>query len=285
MTSGLALALGAMLCFGIGDLVYKRAAAAGVAAHRFMLIQSCCYGLLVLAYGLGTRTLVFDQASLWGAVAGIFAYTGYYNFARSLRLGNVSINAPIFRLSFTVTAMLAILLLGERLTAPKVFGLLLALGAVWLLLGASAGGTALEPRAMRVALVRVLVATVAVGIANLLYKVGLRAGGTPAGLLVVQAVMVISLATIMVAFLDRGVRFRGVEFRYATMTAMLLACGFVLLMESLARGEASVLVPVAQMGFVVAAVVGFAFLREPFTPRKGGGLALALGALASFAAA
>ena len=57
----------------------------------------------------------------------------------------------------------------------------------------------------------------------------------------------------------------------------------VLLFESLARGEASVLVPISQMGFVVTAVFGLVFLREPFTMRKSGGLAFAVAALACLA--
>jgi len=58
-----------------------------------------------------------------------------------------------------------------------------------------------------------------------------------------------------------------------------------LLFESLARGEASVLVPISQMGFVVTAVIGVAFLGEPLTARKSAGLAFAVGALACLASA
>jgi len=44
-----------------------------------------------------------------------------------------------------------------------------------------------------------------------------------------------------------------------------------------------VLVPITQMGFVITAVFGVAFLREPFTSRKTAGLALALAALVCLA--
>ena len=59
--------------------------------------------------------------------------------------------------------------------------------------------------------------------------------------------------------------------------------GLILLFESLTRGEASVLVPISQMGFVVTAAYGVLFLREPFTARKVGGLLLALSALVMLA--
>lgn len=45
------------------------------------------------------------------------------------------------------------------------------------------------------------------------------------------------------------------------------------------RGEASVLVPVAQLSFVVTAGLGFVLARETLTLRKGFGLAFAVAAL------
>lgn len=53
--------------------------------------------------------------------------------------------------------------------------------------------------------------------------------------------------------------------------------------ESMARAQASVVVPIAQMGFIVTAMLGFLLLRESFTLRKGAGIAVAFGALASLA--
>jgi drug/metabolite transporter (DMT)-like permease len=53
------------------------------------------------------------------------------------------------------------------------------------------------------------------------------------------------------------------------------------MVEGMARAAVSVVVPIAQMGFVVTALLGFLFLREPFTARKGAGLAAALDALSS----
>ena len=53
--------------------------------------------------------------------------------------------------------------------------------------------------------------------------------------------------------------------------------------ELLARGDASVMVPVAQRGCGATALFGVVFLREPFSIRKAAGLAAALAALASLA--
>ncbi|TAK84162.1 MAG: hypothetical protein EPO20_15885 [Betaproteobacteria bacterium] len=281
MTPGLGYALGAMLCFGLGDLVYKRGAAAGAQAHHFLMVQTWFFAPSVLLYGLASGSLRYTPGVWWGGLAGLFVLIGFYNFAHSLKSGAISINAPVFRLSFAITAALAIALLGEPLTAYKIAGIALALLAAWLLLGAPAAGEA--RRESRASLVRVLAATVAVGIGNFIYKLGLQSGATPAALVVMQAAVVAPLATAFAATLDRGIRPTRAALRHAPVAAIVLACAFTFLVESIARGEASIVVPIGQMGFVVTVLLGFVFLREPFTLRKGAGLAAALAALASLA--
>jgi drug/metabolite transporter (DMT)-like permease len=279
MSSGIAFALGAMVFFGLGDLVYKRAAMAGVKAHHFLMVQSWGFTVSVLVYAALTGTLHFVAGSLWGLLAGLFMFTGFYNFAKSLHGGSISINAPIFRLSFVLTAALAIALLGEPLTPWKALGIGLALAATWLLLG----GTLEKQRESASSLLRVVVATVAVGIGNLVYTLGLRAGATPASIILAQAAVVVSLSTFLVGWSDGHIRPSGPVVRHAPRASLVLALAFVLMVEAMRRGQASVAVPIAQMGFVVTALLGFAFLGERFTARKGVGIACAVAALASLA--
>lgn len=271
-----------MLFFGLGDLVYKRAAAAGVQAHHFLMVQSWGFTAAVALYAALTGTLRFIPGSLWGAAAGFFMYTGFYNFARSLHGGSISINAPVFRLSFVLTAALAIALLGEPLTAYKAAGIGLALAAAWLLLGGQPE-TKEKHRENLSSLVRVLVATVAVGIGNFIYTLGLRAGATPASIILAQAAVVVSLSTIFVRLVDGRIRLSRPVLRHAPRASVVLALAFAFMVEAMARGQASVAVPIAQMGFVVTALLGFVFLREGFTARKGAGILAALAALASLA--
>ena len=280
MSPAIACALGALLCFGLGDLIYKQGAAAGAQPHQFLMLQSWVFTPIVFVYALATHQLEFVPGTLWGALAGVFILTGFYNFAHSLKTGSISINAPVFRLSFVITAALAVALLGEPPTAAKAAGIALALAAAWLLLG-GAGGPQREDRG---SLIRVLVATVAVGIGNFIYKLGLQAGATPASIIVAQGCAVVVGATLFVAWKEGGIRAEAPVRRFAPRAAVVLAAAFSLLVEALARGQASVVVPVAQMGFVVTALVGTLFLGERFTLRKGAGLLAALAALASLAA-
>src|SRR5471030_3467016 len=159
MTGALPYALAALVLFGIGDFIYKRATLAGLRADQLLMSQGWFFLPLIIGYGLLTGTLAPQPAALWGPLAGAFVFVGFYNFVRSLATGPVSINAPIFRLNFVVTALLAIAVLGETLTGSKFAGLTLALGATWLLLGARVPGE--RAHEDRGALLRVLLATLA----------------------------------------------------------------------------------------------------------------------------
>jgi drug/metabolite transporter (DMT)-like permease len=282
VTPGLELAFGSMVLLGLVDLVYQRGARAGVQPHHFVMLQGWFFAPAVTLYGLATGTLAPETGLLWGMGAGLFVFIALYHFARALKSGSISIVTPIFRLSFTVTVALAVLLLGEPLTAWKVAGLALALAAVWLLLGGESSGPA-APAAARASLVQALIAMAAMGAANFLYKVGAGTGSSPATFIAGQAAAFLPLSTGFAWIMDRGIQPPRGGWRYGAAVAVMFLAALVLLFESLARGEASVLVPITQMGFVVTAAFGLAFLREPLTLRKVSGLAFAVAALACLA--
>lgn len=282
MAPGVDLALGAMIFLGLADLAYKHGAAAGVQAHHFLVGQAWCFAPAVALYGLVTGTLAPERAFLWGMAAGVFVFIALYNFARALQSGAVSLVAPIFRLSFTVTVALAIVILGEPLTAWKAGGFALAFAAVWLLLGGEAGAGQ-SAAAARPALMRALVAMGAMGVANFIYKIGALTGGSPASFIAGQASVFLPLATGFAWVSDRGIRLPRSLWPPAAAAALFFLVALVLLFESLERGEASLLVPITQMGFVVTSIFGVVLLREPLRARKAAGLACAVAALVALA--
>ena len=63
----------------------------------------------------------------------------------------------------------------------------------------------------------------------------------------------------------------------------MLTFAFIFLLQGITRGEASVLVPIAQMSFIVTAIFGIGVLKEPLNIRKALGFVAAFGALAVLA--
>lgn len=281
MDQSIVYAIVAMVCYGISDFIYKQAATAGIRADHFLMTQGWLFCPLVIAYALATGTLALEPAALWGSLAGAFVFIGFFYFIRSLTAGSVSTNASIFRLNFIITVLLVVVWLGEPLTASKTAGLALALLATWLLVGA--GGDRAPAAAGRRSLLLVAVATLAFGTSNFFHTVGLRQGASPETLAVAQAALFMPLATVVVYVVDRTLRPPPVTFKYSAPAAIVLLAATISLLRSVAGGQASVLVPIAQMGFVVAALLGIFVLREPVTVRKMIGLVTALAALAALA--
>jgi uncharacterized membrane protein len=216
-------------------------------------------------------------------LAGVVSFIGFYNFSRSLAAGAVSVNASIFRMNFIVTVFLVIVFLGEPLTSLKLAGLALALLATWLLVGAGGSAGRAPEAERRRSLIQVALATLTFGASNFFHTVGLRHGALPETLVVAQAAVFMPLASAVVYAADRKLRPPPAAFKYSVAAALLLLSATILLLRGVAAGQASVLVPIAQMGFIVAALLGFFVLREPITTRKAIGLALALAALAVLA--
>jgi len=283
MSQPVIYAIVAMACYGLGDFIYKQAATAGIRSDHFLMAQAWFFCPLVIIYALATHTLVLDPAALWGSLAGAFVYIGFYNFSRSLAAGSVSTNAAIFRLNFIVTVVLVITLLGELLTFSKIVGLALALVATWLLVGAAGAADRAPNDARRRSLFQVAIATLSFGASNFFHTVGLRHGAVPETLAVAQAAVFMPLATVFVYFTDRKLRPQPTTFKYGAAAAIVLLGATICLLRGVAGGQASVLVPIAQMGFIVAALLGIIVLRERITVRKAIGLVSALAALAVLA--
>jgi uncharacterized membrane protein len=269
-----------MLCFAVGDIIYKRAAVRGISPRHFMMLQAWTFCPGITLYAWLTGTLDVHLSALWGALAGFFVLIALFNFASSLKQGGVSTNAPIFRLNFTITAALAILLLGESLPLSKVVALTAALLAVWLILAEPNAGGAHSSAG---SLARVLIATAAMGFTNFFYKVGLQSGALPETMVSAQAWVFCSLATLFNWWPERQLRIPSGIWGYPTLAAAMSVVSFLLLLHGLMLGPASVLVPVAQMGFIFTSLFGVVQFKETLTLRKVIGLLIGIAALALFA--
>ena len=284
MNQPILYALAAMVCFGLSDFVYKRAAAASVRPDHFLMAQAWFFCPLVILYALSTGRLILDPAAMWGCLAGALIFLALYFFVRSLSMGSVSIVSSIFRMNFMVTALLAIFLLDEPLTALKLVGLALALVATKLLAGAGSTFEGRRDVARQRSLVQVGIATVAMGASNVFHTFGLRHGALPETLAVAQAACFMPLATAMVFISERRPKLPQTAYKYGASAAILLAAAVIFLLRAIAGGQASVLVPVAQMGFIIAALLGIFVLGERASMRKAAGLVTAVAALAVLAA-
>ena len=276
----LLFSLMSMALVGTADLLLRRATLRGVRPGSFMVLQSWFFGPTALTWALATGSLRSNRAILFGPVAGVLAFVATYAFLRSLQApgGQISVNAAIYRLNLAVTAVLAIVFLGESVTAPKIAGLVLAVTAVLLLTETSARRATPSARGVGWA----GVATVVFGLVLFLYKVAVGLGAPPALLILGQFSSLTIIAFCWATWREGGVRFTRAIWTHAPVCGVLNSSGRVLLAWALTSGEASAAVPVSQMSFVFTFLLAAPLFGEPVTPRKLGGLVAAVLAVLAF---
>ncbi len=75
MASGVPYALLTLFCFGLNDLLFKRAAQHGAASHQMMMVLTLTMLPFFVAYGVLTQSVVPDPSALWGSLGGLFAFS------------------------------------------------------------------------------------------------------------------------------------------------------------------------------------------------------------------
>lgn len=275
------LALVAMLLVGIADFTYGRAVRKGITPGTMTCSQACFF---VPATGLWAAlqgVYAWTAPTLLGAAAGFFLFLGFWAFMRSVSLGQASVSTPIYRISFVVTALVAILFLGETMTLRKGAGFLLAGASIFLLSDFGPGAAALS-RERPASLAWALAAMLSVGLLNVVYKLGAMAGVAPAMFLHSQGTFFILIAFTYAGISQGGPRFSRAGWAHSSVTAACFLAGLMALLAAFREGEASVVTPISQLSFVVSALMAALWMGEHFSARKVAGLALAAATILAF---
>jgi len=270
------------MCFyGFGDVIFKFAARKGIPSHLFLIMQTIFFLPSALALGLITGHLHFGIPYMYGMCAGVTLYFALFYFSISLGKGDVSVVAPIFRSSFVISAILAIIFLNENLTLFKIIAFVLLVIASFLLLSniQSTQKHSTDKQVKTSTLRTLTIATVLMGITGFIYKLGAIAGGNSISIVNGQAIIFFPLAFMACYHKEKKIiiLWRFVYLGFGA--ALCLFVGMYLLLDALKLGPASTIVPISQMSFVVTAILGILLFKESFTGRKMLGLFLTICAI------
>ncbi len=274
-------ALLAMSFYGVVDFTYGRAMRKGVLPGTMLCSQSAIVTPVTAIWAWWEGTYVWSKPAFLGIAAGVFVFIGLWAFMKSLKLGETSVSTPIYRISFVITALIAIVFLGEPMTIRKGTGFLLAGASIFFISDFHFGDAA---RGSGKSIFWAVTAMCAVGVLNIVYKLGVSNGVSPVMMLHSQAVFFITIAYIYARFTQGGPRFSRVGWAHASVTAVCFTGGIVAFMTALQSGDASVVAPIAQLSFAVSVLMATWWLNERFTARKLMGLAFAIGTIAAFSA-
>jgi drug/metabolite transporter (DMT)-like permease len=268
MSPGVGYALLSLACAGVLDVVFGRYSSGRPVTGVYLV----AIGIIVVlgqtaALAVARVPLAWDaSAALWGTLAGAVLMWANALLIESLAGINVSLGSTIYRLNTIAVVIFAVAFLEESLTPPKVAGVLLGVLAVVLLY--HRGGRGGDDRLLRLSVWIAIGAALLRAAFGVLAKIGVSGGADPF-LLMVYIGAGWTLAAIVYATARRE-RTAGKSsvLRYAVMSGTLVCLVASFLLLGLRTGEASVVIPIANMSFVAALLLSAASGMERLTMQK-----------------
>ena len=280
MTAAVAFALVSLVLAGVNDVVFKRHSRVDRSRGMYILgigvVWTALQATVVL---LGSNGLRLDAETVaFGLAAGVLVALSNMLLVESLTHIDVGLASTVYRLNTIAVVIMAVILLGEPLTAVKTTGVLLGIAAVVLLFERRRQAEARRAFAWFFALV--VLASLLRACFGILSKAAvLRGVDLQQMLLVTPPVWIVVGAAYSVMRDGALSRFTGATMAYSLVSGTLI-CGIAnFLMLAVARGEASVVVPIANMSFVVAMLLSIGLGMERITQRKIAAVVLAATAI------
>ncbi len=282
---GVGFALLSFLFAGLNDIVFKRYSLSGASRGMLVLGIGVAWTLLqVVVFGLGEAPLRFDATTVgFGAAAGTLLVGSNLLLLESFTRVDLSLGSTIYRLNTVAVVVLSSLLLDEALGPAKLAGIGLGVLAVVLLSHRPAWHAKAERQAVFVA--AVIGAALLRAAYGVLTRKAMLAHARPEPLLLlVSSSWIVGGAAYALAR-DGRLRLTRAKAGYAALSGTFVFLIVYCLTRAVERGEASVVIPIANMSFVVALAVSLATGMERPTARKALAVGLAVAAIVLLARA
>lgn len=261
-------ALLSFLFAGLNDVVFKRYVVADRSRGMLVLGIGVVWTALHLAvFAIRGVPIRVDAATLgFGLAAGTLLVCSNLLLLESLAHVDLSLGSTIYRLNTLGVVVLSYLFLGERIGPYKATGIGLGIAAVLLL----SHRPARHARSARDALFLAAVVTAALlraGYGVTTRKAMLEDVRPEPVLLLVSSCWIVGGAAYALVK-ERRLRLTRDKAAYAAVSGTLVFVIVYCLMLAVERGEASVVIPIANMSFVIALAVSLLTGMEKLTPRK-----------------
>jgi len=199
--------------------------------------------------------------------AGLTSILANVLLVAAMRRLDVGVCSTVYRLNLALVVVLAAVFLNEPITVTKLIGVALGAAAVLLMFepGGDRDGRNLNAAVPFLALILAAVLRATMG---LIYKLAMDAGTARSEFLAINGLCWLAGGTVLGLVLGEPLAPTRRGWGYAVL-AGLIVCGDVLFLALAVKfGQASVVVPVSQLGFALTTVLGCMFLAEKLTARR-----------------
>lgn len=272
MTSGVIFALLSLLSAGFSDVVFKKYCS-NKDRSRGMYI--CGIGIIwtmlqLTMFVVNDKPIIINDATLYyGIAAGIAVTLSNILLLECLTHLDVSLGSTIYRLNTIGVVLFSFIFLGESLGWIKTAGILCGVFGVLILYQRSKNTSLDEVASMaKVFLIVAMLAAVVRASYGVISKAGITEGAQPSTMMLISSISWIIGGFLYALLREKRVRFSLDKLRYSALSGILIFMIVNFLIAALERGEASILVPIANMSFIVAITVSVMLKMEILTFRK-----------------
>jgi len=276
MATGVIYALLSMVFAGVHDVIFKKYSAKNRSRGMYICGIGVVWALLQLIF-MQVTDIRFDSGSTtiqYGLLAGIMLTISNISLVESLTHINVSLGSTIYRLNTIGVVILSFLVLHESIVTIKIAGIILGILAVILMNGYGKGGS-LSARSTVFFWIAVL-ASLFRALYGVVAKAGLSAGADLQTMLLVVALCWVIGGFLYAKFIEKKVTLTRKKMIYSLLSGFIVFCIVNFLMSGLENGEASVIIPIANMSFIIALLVSLALKLETLDLKKAAAIGLAL---------
>ncbi len=260
-----------IFCSAMNDFVFKLFARKPRSRGMFVLVIGLAWSLASL-FLPGLRGASWQTTIIWGLISGFFSVVGNLLLIEAMGKQSAGLCSTIYRLNLALVVPGAWILFKENNTLLQFLGIAAAFAAVLFFLPGSKNSTGTSPREAKLGLILVIIAAILRAGMGLSYKYGFNLGASANGVNLVNGICWIIgggiyflLRECKNAQLDKWNRKVA---GYGVLSG-LFVFGIVFFMaHSVRLGNASIVLPIMQMSFVVTFVLSAVFLKEKLTLYK-----------------
>jgi len=279
MSYGVGFALLCLLLTGCNDVLFKRYSIGGHSRGMLIFGVGLIWTLAQWSLALIQDTPIeFNNATLiFGLMAGIFVTISNLLLLESLRHIKVSLGSTIYRLNTIGVILLSFVFLNEPLGWFKGFGILIGLIAVLFLYQGEISSSNQKQLLLFVGVAAVAsFCRAAFGVST---KAGFLEGADRNSMLLIISSNWILGGAVYALWRERRFRITWEKTRFICLSSFLVVGVSNFLMLALQHGDASIVIPIANMSFVIALLLSVALKMETFTTTKIWAMALAVGSI------
>ncbi len=288
MSRAILFALLSLLSAGLLDVVYKRYSRKERSRGTYIFGIGLVWCVLQAAVvSIGDEALLIDATSVkYGLFAGLCLTLSNLLLLESLTHINISLGSTIYRLNTIGVIIMAFLFLGEDIGGVKLLGVALGILAVGLLYHPDSAPVAQEKQKQ---FLPFFLMAIAASLFRAGYGVITRGGilhqADPQTMLLICALSWVVGGALYARLREGRFRLTLKKISYALVSGVLVFLVVDFLMLAVKYGEASIVIPVANMSFVVAMVLSVVLRYESLNLRKGAAMVVACLAIAALTVA